>query len=148
VRLELIGRHQEALRGEVANLPASAELVSSGPQPPAEVHRRMSEADLLVLPSLFEEWGYVAVEALLLGTPVVTYPVYPFPWMLDGGLGVVAEQQTPESLAFAIERALSGACLPDLAQAALSRFGPEAAGVKLAEAWGLPARAPAKPAVG
>jgi glycosyltransferase involved in cell wall biosynthesis len=135
VSLEMIGRNGEALRSSAGALPGSVELTFPGALERTEVHSRVAAADALLLPSLYEEWGYVAVEALLLGTPVVTYPVYPFASMLDGGLGVVASEMGPEALAAAIERVLAGACRPDVASAAAERYGAASVGGRLSEIW-------------
>jgi glycosyltransferase involved in cell wall biosynthesis len=135
VVVEMIGRNPEALRASAGRLPAGVEVEFPGPLERTAVHRRVAVADALVLPSLYEEWGYVAVEALLLGTPVVTYPVYPFASMLEGGLGVVATGTRAEDLAQAIERVLEGACVGNLADAAAARYGADAIGRRLSTMW-------------
>jgi glycosyltransferase involved in cell wall biosynthesis len=135
VVLHAIGRMGEGLLEAARQLPAGARLELVGPLSPHEVHARMREADVLLLPSLFEEWGYVAVESLMSGTPVVAYPVYPFAEMLTDGLGVVATEVHPKSLAAAVERVLEGACRPDLRAAAEARFGSVAVGARLADIW-------------
>lgn len=135
VSLEMIGRNGEALRASAGPLPEGVVLALPGALERTQVHRRVAAADALLLPSLYEEWGYVAVEALLLGTPVVTCPVYPFASMLDGGLGVVASEMGPGALAAAIERVLAGACRPDLAAAAAERYGAASVGGRLSEIW-------------
>jgi glycosyltransferase involved in cell wall biosynthesis len=108
-----------------------------GPKAPRDVHQKMREVDAFLFPSLFEEWGYVAVEALLSGTPVVAYPVYPFADMLSGGLGVIADgtKLEPQAFARAIERAIAGETREDLAEAACARFGSAAVGARLARIW-------------
>src|SRR5512133_352012 len=93
ITLRAIGQNPELLIREAVNLPENVSLEVLGPKSPQEVHHEMRCAHLLVLPSLYEEWGYVVVESILNGTPVVTYPVYPFADMLDGGLGVVASEK-------------------------------------------------------
>lgn len=42
-----------------------------GQLPMTEVHRKMAEADCLVLPSRYDGWGAVVVEALMAGTPAI-----------------------------------------------------------------------------
>ena len=135
VSLEMIGRNGARLLAAAGPLPAGVEVSMPGALERTEVHRRVAAADALLLPSLYEEWGYVAVEALLLGTPVVTYPVYPFESMLEGGLGVVAHGVGTEALAAAIERVMAGECGPGLAAAAARRYGAEAVGGRLSEIW-------------
>lgn len=96
----------------------------------------MRRADVFVLPSLYEEWGYVAVESILSGTPVATYPVYPFSDMLAGGLGVVAMELRVNALCDAIERgAATGLRGSALSQAGQERFGSAAVGERLGRIW-------------
>jgi glycosyltransferase involved in cell wall biosynthesis len=98
---------------------------------PAKLHALMAAADVFVMPSLYEEWGYVVVEALLSGTSVAAYPVHPFPDMLAGELGAIAAARTPAALAHALERCLTTPPPADLAQRAADRFGSEAIGDRL-----------------
>ncbi|MEP7347248.1 MAG: glycosyltransferase family 4 protein, partial [Gemmatimonadaceae bacterium] len=132
---EMVGRNAEHLHAKVAGLPAGIEVVFLGPLDRHTLQRHMQDADVLVLPSFFEEWGYVAVEALLVGTPVATYPVYPFASMLAGGLGAVARTNQPSDLARAIEDARSGAHGHALADAAAGRLGPATLGRQLSQIW-------------
>lgn len=112
-----------------------------GPLPPAEVRREMRRAHAFLLPSLYEEWGYVAVESILSGTPVVAYPVYPFADMLADGLGAVATAMTVEAFAAAVgvvvDQGAAGATRrgPALAAAGARRFGPVAVGARLTSIW-------------
>jgi glycosyltransferase involved in cell wall biosynthesis len=135
VTLDAIGGRFDSLSSVVAGLPAGATVTEIGHLSREQVHARFREADLFVTSSLYEEWGYAAVEALLCGTPVVAYPVYPFPQLLRDGLGVVAQEVSARSLAQAIERAANGGVRPDLAQAAAERFGVPAVGRQLARIW-------------
>lgn len=134
VRLVLIGKHPEALEPHVPEV-EGVEVVFTGPLPPDTVREYVSGADVLVFPSLYEEWGYAAVEALTSGVPVATYPVYPFGDMLTERLGVVARRRDPEALAEAVEAVLRGDCRPDVAEAARARFGAEAVGRWLDVLW-------------
>jgi glycosyltransferase involved in cell wall biosynthesis len=135
VVFEMIGRNPERLRAVAETLPHGVEAVFPGALGRVELHRRVRAAHVLVLPSLYEEWGYVAVEALLLGTPVATYPVYPFASMLADGLGAVAAGMKPSDLAAAIERALVLTRGDDLAKAAAIRYGAHAVGSRLSHIW-------------
>jgi len=110
-----------------------------GPLPPADVRREMRRAHAFLLPSLYEEWGYVAVESILSGTPVVAYPVYPFADMLAGGLGAVAGAMTVTAFAAAVATVVDGTGAtprgPALAAAGARRFGPAAVGARLTTIW-------------
>lgn len=138
VSLELIGGGFDSLEQSHKNLFASIAIEVSGSLPREQVHRRISQADLFVTSSLYEEWGYAAVEALLLGIPVVAYPVYPYPELLRDGLGVVASKSTPQALAEAILRAARNEGLSSaVGNAARDRFGAASIGLQLTEAWSL-----------
>lgn len=114
---------------------ARFELQSMGILSPSEVQREMRRSHALVLPSLYEEWGYVAIESILSGTPVISYPVYPFADLLTGGLGVVAEERSPIALAAAIERGLGLPRGQALVKAGEARFGSRALGALLTRIW-------------
>lgn len=136
LELELIGGNAHALVAQLRRMPATITVASPGRLPEQEVQRRMRAADALLFPSRYEEWGYVAVEAALQGTPVITLPVYPFAEMLPAPLGVRAEGTTPAAYATAITRCLAGA--PDRAAVVASaegRFGAVKTGQSLAAVW-------------
>jgi glycosyltransferase involved in cell wall biosynthesis len=136
LELEVVGGNAGALRSRLAQLPIGVRVTVIGRLPAAEVHRRMRAADLLLVPSLFEEWGYVAVEAALQGTPVVTLPVYPFAEMLEPPLGFAASGLGAAEYAEAILAALqSSAGRRQVADMAELRFGLAAAGDRLAVIW-------------
>jgi glycosyltransferase involved in cell wall biosynthesis len=114
---------------------ARFELKTLGVLEPAEVQHEMRRSHALVLPSLYEEWGYVAIESILSGTPVISYPVYPFADLLTGGLGVVAEDRSPAALAAAIEHGLSLPRGGAMVKAGEARFGSKAMGMMLTYIW-------------
>lgn len=135
VELRVVGGNPESLARAARSLPPSARLELLGPRSAAEVRGEMRRANVLLVPSLFEEWGYVAVESIVSGTPVATFPVYPFDEMLTGGLGVVARSMSPESLAAAAEQAAMGLRGRPLAVAGACRFGSAAVGERLTAIW-------------
>ncbi len=138
VQLRAIGSHSETIEAEARQFQArgvNLELVCVGVLPPADVHREMRLAHALLLPSFYEEWGYVAIESILSGTPVASYPVYPFADMLQDGVGVVAEELEPRALAAAVERCLELPRGETLASIGESKFGSQTLGVRLTQIW-------------
>jgi glycosyltransferase involved in cell wall biosynthesis len=137
ISLELVGRNAERLVPLLRRLPPEVKVRAWGVLPPAGVHALMGASDALLLPSRFEEWGYVAAEAALRGTPVVSLAVYPFEEMLEGGLGACAAAATAESYADAIAALLSRAGdRASVASAAAARFGEASVGRRLTSVWG------------
>ncbi|MGI8708887.1 MAG: glycosyltransferase family 4 protein [Actinomycetota bacterium] len=82
----------------------------------------MAGADLLVLPSIYEELGRVLVEAMQLGVPVVASGVGGIPEVIrDGYNGLLVEPEEPLLLAKAIARVIGdGALAQSLHEAALA----------------------------
>lgn len=136
IDLELIGRKAEFLAAELHALPQSVHVFTPGALARDQVDDRMRRANVLLVPSLYEEWGYVATEAVLAGTPVVTFPVYPFVEILPPPLGLCAEDMSSEALARALEQVLDhGADRSFVAKAAERAFGIEAVGSRLTTIW-------------
>jgi glycosyltransferase involved in cell wall biosynthesis len=70
-----------------------------------ELAATYAEADVLVLPSEYETFGQVIVEALRSGTPVVATPVGIAPErIVDGVNGAVYDPADPENLVEALSR--------------------------------------------
>lgn len=138
LRVEVIGRNPERLQAMARTLPVGIEVNFTGSLPAEQVQAHMRSADVFLFPSLYEEWGYAAVEALLCGTPVVTFPVYPFHSMLAGGLGEIAQDLSARGLADAVERAFRLTDRSGLAMAAAARFGSSVVARRLTEIWTLP----------
>jgi glycosyltransferase involved in cell wall biosynthesis len=143
LNLELIGHNADALSAELNALPPSVHVLVPGALPRDQVDARLKSTDVLVVPSLYEEWGYVATEAALSGTAVVAFPVYPFVEILAAPLGMCALDMSAEALARALTHVLlSEGSRSSVASAAERRFGAEAVGVRLSEIWsGAPAAA-------
>jgi glycosyltransferase involved in cell wall biosynthesis len=122
-RLVLIGGWGS---GAPPSLPDFCEV--RGSIPPDELGRAMREAGCLLMPSVFEEFGYVGLEALAAGTPVACTPLPGFEGLDTDGL-VVAERRDPEDLRAAARAALRieafrfpAACRASEAMGRLSRL--------------------------
>jgi phosphatidyl-myo-inositol alpha-mannosyltransferase len=114
LRLTLVGGWSERLRPAVERVERSGtEVVVMGRVPRERYLDLLArDADLLAMPSLYEEWGYALFEALSRGVPAVALRRYPFAELLDARTGVLADDATPEAVATALEHALNGG-LPD-----------------------------------
>lgn len=133
-RLELIGDGElrAALERRARELGVHDRVDFRGEQPNHVVAERMRAADLFVLPSLFETFGVVLIEAAASGLPSVATRVGGVPEALVPGSGLLVEPADPGALAEGIEQALSthfdGAAM---AATVHDRFGVDA----FAERW-------------
>ncbi|HEX2029440.1 MAG TPA: glycosyltransferase family 4 protein [Nitriliruptorales bacterium] len=76
-----------------------------GPLAPADVRTVLGDAGCCVIPSVWEEFGYVALEALAVGTPVVCGPLPGLVGLQTDGL-VVAGERAAATFGHAIATAL------------------------------------------
>ena len=85
-------------------------------------------ADVVAVPSFYESFGLVAVEAMASGTPVVASNVGGLAFTIEDGVsGLLVPPKDPEALALALRRVLTDSPLHDTLAAgaanAASRFG-------------------------
>ncbi len=79
-----------------------------GSQPQDRLPLFYAAADLVAVPSRYESFGLVAVEALACGTPVVASRVGGLRYTIgEGTTGFLVKPQAPEALAAAIETILT-----------------------------------------
>jgi glycosyltransferase involved in cell wall biosynthesis len=136
IELELVGGNAPVLAGVLDSLPASVRVVAPGRLVPEAVEARLMQTDLMLIPSLYEEWGYVVTEAVLLGTPVVAFPVYPFIEVLSPPLGRCAVDMGIGALADAMKATLEDHAGRAVVKAAAGlKFGAFAVGQRLDEIW-------------
>jgi glycosyltransferase involved in cell wall biosynthesis len=109
VHLTLVGAWSDEIAAAVARVRHAGTEVRAVGRLPREHYLELlaREADLFVMPSLYEEWGFALSEALSLGVPVLALPVYPFADVVDDSVGFLAADKTPEAIAAALERALT-----------------------------------------
>jgi D-inositol-3-phosphate glycosyltransferase len=95
---------------EQRGIAASFRLVGSQPQDQLPVF--YAAADVVAVPSRYESFGLVAVEALACGKPVVASRVGGLRFTIDEGTtGFLVKPQSPQALAEALELILSDATL-------------------------------------
>src|ERR1035437_676113 len=123
VRLDIVGKISAEYQFP-AFLPANVELHNSVPK--AELVRLMSRAHILVLPSMCEGFGRVLLEALSLGTGLVSTTTSPAPDLLsrspDAPIWILPTEtraeRLPDLLEKLAEKALASEIDPERARAA------------------------------
>ena len=133
VRLVLIGGdgpHSDSyqtLQNKATALNIQAHVTFAGRIDQKELPPYYSAADVLVLPSHYESFGLVALEALACGTPVVATPVGAMEQIVHNGeTGQIISDPSPESLASSIDTFLSKAnsshMAPDVLRSSVLRY--------------------------
>jgi len=97
-----------SLRSLARVLGVEGQVMLRGPLPRNEVLRAYGSSDALVLPSLFEPFGIVLLEAMAAGLPVVASRVGGIVDVVeDGKTGLLVPPRNPQALADAIGRLVS-----------------------------------------
>lgn len=106
-RLELVGPVDPAYRDHLIRKFPADNVVFVGEVSHDEAMRRMSRCDLFALPSYTEGFPNVVLEAMALARPIIATNVGAIPEMLAGNAGVVVDARSVDSLAGALETAMS-----------------------------------------
>ena len=96
------GRHEERLRRLASDLGVADQVRFLGYVPGDELPLLYSSADVFVLPSQYEGFGLVLLEAVACGTPVIAANVGGVPTAVDGDYGIVVDR-TVDAFADAIK---------------------------------------------
>jgi glycogen synthase len=108
------GPERPALEREVGRLSLGDRMHFLGFMPHDAVPAVLTHADLLALPSLYEELGTVLLEAMWAGLPIVASRTGGIPEVITDGInGLLVPPGDPRALAEAIDRVLGD---PDLAR--------------------------------
>lgn len=109
------GPERAALEQLAGQLGVAGRVLVTGFRPHREVPALLAAADVVVLPSRYEELGTALVEAMAAGRPVVASAVGGIPELVrDGVDGLLVPPGEPVALATAVEKLLAD---PDLAAA-------------------------------
>lgn len=116
LRVRIIGHEELSTVGELRDYAASRGVADriefEGFR--GDVPALLRELDLVVLPSLWEGFGLVLLEAMAAGRPVVASAVGPVPEVVDDGrTGLLVPPGDPEALATAIVRVLGDPALAE-----------------------------------
>ena len=109
---EPLNGHEGALRTRLARLDLGGTVTFVGAQPQERLRAWYVAADTTVLPSHYESFGMVALEAMACGIPVVASRVGGLQTTVrDGVTGLLVRESDPAALAGALDRLLGD---PDL----------------------------------
>ncbi len=100
------GPERELLEKLARELGLNGEIRFSGGKDHSQTLAEMRLASVVVIPSLQEPFGLVALEAMALGKPIVASRVGGLPEVLEGADALLVEPGDPTALARAIETAL------------------------------------------
>jgi glycosyltransferase involved in cell wall biosynthesis len=140
------GPERSSLRSMSTALGIAERVAWHGPLPQHDLQDFYRKALALVVPSVDEGLGLVAVEAMLCGTPVIAFASGGLPdVVLDGKTGVLLPDRTEEALARALEAVLQS---PERARSmgsagrtfALEHFSPHAVAARYADIYRSVAR--------
>ncbi len=98
---------EQRIRGLVTELGLDAVTTFTGAIAQSELPAYYAAADMCVIPSYYEPFGLVAIEAMAAGTPVIASQVGGLQeTVLDGETGLLVPIRNPEALAKAIAKLL------------------------------------------
>ena len=124
------GPERQRLHGLATELGLDGRVRFLGPQPRQAIFELLAAADAVVLPSSWENFPHVLVEALAVGTPVVATDTGGVREIVDDGVaGLLVPAGDADALAAAVRRVLGDpelrARLAGAAAASVARFSPE-----------------------
>ena len=109
---EPLDGHEGELRARLKRLDLRDAVTFVGAQPQERLRAWYVAADVTVLPSYYESFGMVALEAMACGSPVVASRVGGLPTTVrDGVTGLLVPEHDPAVLADTLERVLDDADL-------------------------------------
>ena len=116
------GPERGALERKAAKGLAAGRINFTGFMPHDRVPAVLDNADVLVLPSRYEELGSILIEAIQVGAPIVATRIGGIPDLIDDGRsGLLVPPGDPRALACALDRVLAEAGLALRLRASASR---------------------------
>jgi glycosyltransferase involved in cell wall biosynthesis len=89
-KINLVGKYDNSLIKQITTLGLEDKINLYGLLNRTEFIEILKSSDLLVVPSLYEEWGCVVTEALSLGIPVVAFDTKPFNGIITKEIGILS----------------------------------------------------------
>jgi glycosyltransferase involved in cell wall biosynthesis len=103
-----------------SDLPANVSLL--GWMDRSQIETELDQADMVAIPSRWEAFGLVAIEAMRAAKPIIAFRIGALPEIVEDGVtGVLCDEVSPEKLAEGFERA-TRLDLPAVGQAGYERF--------------------------
>ncbi len=101
-------KEYKRLAGSVRKTKLAEKVIFLGSKKQSQLRKYYSAADVLVVPSLYESFGLVAVESLACGTPVIASKIGELDSIIqDGKNGLSFHPEDPASLADSLKRFFS-----------------------------------------
>lgn len=94
------------LKNEVQHLQLTESVVFLGPKFGPEKYKEYKQADIFLLPSDYDTFGLVLLDAMQFGVPAISSPIGGIPDVLGENRGVLVERVDGEALTKAIEALL------------------------------------------
>lgn len=140
VRLVIAGSGAllDTLKLRSQSLGIGGQVEFSGMLDRASLRLRLTEADVFVLPSLFETFGVVVIEAMSCGKPVIATVCGGPEHIVDGSTGLLIPAGDGEALSRAMLQMYegSGSYLADqIREKAMDAYGPEAVARRIEEVY-------------
>ena len=136
-----LGSGEERTALEAMSMPSNVRQVFCGDLPYAEVPLVYAQCDLLVFPTLLDEWGLVVNEAMAAGLPVLgsMYAQAVEELVIEGQTGWIFDAMDSDSVGSALDRALTVGpeqlvAMRSAARERIGRLTPENAARKVVDA--------------
>lgn len=109
IKWKIIGEgsheYRNKLKSQIEQLGLSDQIELCESLPPERIHESYKRADAYLLPSHYEPFGIVLIEAMASGLPIIATRTGGIPWVLEEGrCGILINPHSPEAIASALIR--------------------------------------------